>query len=209
MSRLAVHAFAVTVAAAVGLAAQHAAFAADPRHPDWPCNQIKVPELSVAAVWTGPPIDDVGNAWQNDPQIRDLVPRLAARRTPLDEAEKTIADFLGGDAARRAERGKLLFAGLFVTLNQERGTVMTGIERFVQRQKDFADSIRAKARQLRELQDAPNHDQAKADELVESINWDTRVFEEKRTTIRYVCEVPITIERRLGALSRAIQQALE
>jgi hypothetical protein len=59
------------------------------------------------------------------------------------------------------------------------------------------------------MQDAPNHDQAKMDELVESINWDTRVFEEKRTTIRYICEVPITIERRLGALSRAIQQALE
>jgi len=207
MSHLAVRTFIATIA--VALSAQHAVFAADPRHPDWPCNQIKVPELSVAAVWAGPPIDDVGNAWQNDPQVKDLVPRLAARRTPLDEAEKTIADFLAAEAARRSERGKLLFAGLFATLNQERGAVMTGIDRFVQRQKDFADSIRAKARQLRELQDAPNHDQAKVDELVESINWDTRVFEEKRTTIRYVCEVPVTIERRLGALSRAIQQALE
>ena len=209
MSRVPVHAFAVTVTVLAALAPQHAAFAADPRNPDWPCNQIKVPELSAAAIWAGPPIDDVGNAWQNDPQIRDLVPRLAARRTPLDEAEKTIAEFLGADAARRTERGKLLFAGLFASLNLERGTVMTGIDRFVQRQKDFAVSIRAKARQLRELQDAPNHDQAKVDELVDSINWDTRVFEEKRTTIRYVCDVPVTIERRLGALSRAIQQALE
>jgi hypothetical protein len=203
-----VGAYAIAVATAVAVMAQ-LAFAADPRHPDWPCSQIKVPEISVAAIWAGPPIDDVGNAWQDDPQIRDLVPRLAARRTPLEEAEKTIADFLAADAARRGERGKLLFAGLFASLNQERGAVMTGIERFVQKQKDFAERIRAKARQLRELQDAPNHDQAKADELVESINWDTRVFEEKRTTIRYVCEVPITIERRLGALSRAIQQALE
>jgi hypothetical protein len=207
MSRVAMRAFIATVA--IALTAQLATFAADPRNPDWPCNQIKVPELSVAALWAGPPIDDVRDAWQNDPQIQDLVPRLAARRTPLDEAEKTIADFLAADATRRSERGKLLFAGLFATLNQERGTVMTGIDRFVQRQKDFADSIRAKARQLRELQDAPNHDQAKVDELVESINWDTRVFEEKRTTIRYVCDVPVTIERRLGALSRAIQQALE
>ena len=32
------------------------ALAADPRYPDWPCNQIKVPELSAAAVWAGPPI---------------------------------------------------------------------------------------------------------------------------------------------------------
>jgi hypothetical protein len=34
--------------------------AADPRYPDWPCTQAKVPEISVAAVWAGPPLDDVG-----------------------------------------------------------------------------------------------------------------------------------------------------
>ena len=56
--------------------------AADPRFPDWPCVQLKVPEISIAAVWSGPPIDDVRDTWQNDPQIRDLVDRLAARRTP-------------------------------------------------------------------------------------------------------------------------------
>ena len=31
------------------------AFAADPRYPDWPCQQAKVPEISLAAVWAGPP----------------------------------------------------------------------------------------------------------------------------------------------------------
>ncbi len=25
--------------------------AADPRYPDWPCAQAKVPEVSLAAVW--------------------------------------------------------------------------------------------------------------------------------------------------------------
>jgi hypothetical protein len=35
------------------------------------------------------------------------------------------------------------------------------------------------------------------------------VFEDKRKTISYVCEVPIIIEQRLGALARAIQQAVE
>ena len=80
------------------------AFAADPRYPDWPCNQIKVPEISVAAVWAGPPIDDVDKAWEQDPAIRELVARLAARRTPLADAEKTISDFITGmqpSASRR------------------------------------------------------------------------------------------------------------
>lgn len=194
--------------AVLTLAAGHAR-AADPRHPDWPCNQIKVPELSLVAVWAGPPVDDVGNAWESDPQVDDLVSRLAARRTPVEDAEKAIAEFVSGDAATREKRAKLLMAGLFATLNAERSQVMDGIERFSRREKDFAEKIRAETRQIRELQDAPNPDQAKIDDLANVINWDTRIFEEQRRTIGYVCDVPVAIERRLGALARAIQQALE
>ena len=47
------------------------AHAADPRHPDWPCHQIEVPTLSVAAFWTGPSIDDVGDTWRNDATVFD------------------------------------------------------------------------------------------------------------------------------------------
>lgn len=185
------------------------AFAADPRYPDWPCNQIKVPELSVAAIWTGPPIDDVGDTWEKDPQIKDLVARLAARRTPLDDAEKVIGGFLAANAADKQTRAKLLFAGLFATLNRERTVVMNGIERFAQRRALVADRIKSEARQMRELQDAPNRDESKVNDLTNSIEWDTRVFEDQRKTISYVCEVPIIIERRLGALARAIQQSIE
>ena len=185
------------------------ASAADPRYPDWPCNQIKVPELSAAAVWAGPPIDDVGDRWEQDPQIRDLVVRLAARRTSLDEAEKAIGDFLAANATDKLTKAKLLFAGLFATLNRERSVVMDGIERFSQRRAQIADRIKTEARQMRELQDMPNRDESKVDELTNRIDWDTRVFEDQRKTIGYVCEVPTIIERRLGALARAIQQSIE
>ncbi len=40
------------------------ALAADPRYPDWPCVQAKVPEISLAAVWAGPPLDDVAGKWK-------------------------------------------------------------------------------------------------------------------------------------------------
>src|SRR5262245_42336450 len=80
--------WAVAMAVAVELVLRGMAFAADPRFPDWPCSQVKVPEISVAAVWAGPAIDDVGNAWEEDAAIKDLVARLAARRTPLEDAQK-------------------------------------------------------------------------------------------------------------------------
>jgi hypothetical protein len=190
-------------------AAADTARAADPRNPDWPCNQIKVPELSAAAVWAGPPIDDVGDAWEKDAQVRDLVARAALRRTPLDEAEKSIANFLAAEVLDKQTRAKLLFAGLFATLNRERSVVMNGIDRFVQRQKQVAEKIRSKARQMRELQDTPNRDEAKVEELANTLNWDTRIFEDQRRTIGYVCEVPTIIEQRLGTLARVIQQSIE
>jgi hypothetical protein len=194
---------------AVTFAGAAPVLAADPRYPDWPCNQIKVPELSAAAVWAGPPIDDVGDAWENDPQIKDLVARVAARRMPLEDAQRAVTDFLANATADKQTRAKLLFAGLFATLNRERSAVMDGIERFSHRQQGVAERIKSEAQQMRALQDTPNRDEAKVDELTNAINWDTRLFEDQRRTIGYVCEVPTIIERRLGALARAIQQSLE
>jgi hypothetical protein len=200
---------ALAIAVALNFAVLAGARAADPRYPDWPCNQIKVPEISVAAVWAGPPIDEVGDAWEKDPAIRDLVAKLAARRTPLEDAEKTIADTITGRPAERQQKAKLIFAGLFQTLNRERGEVMNGIERFSRKQKEFANQIRSTIFQLREQQDAPGHDERKVNELAGRVEWDTRIFDERQKTIGYVCEVPVLIEQRLFALARAIQQSLE
>jgi len=199
----------LTIVLTVALAANNIARAADPRFPDWPCNQIKVPELSVAAVWAGPPIDDVGNAWEDDPAVKELVARLAARRTTLDEAQTAIADTIGGASAERQRKAKLIFAGLFKTLDRERSEVMRGIERYTRKQKEFADQIRAEILELRGLQDRPDHEQSKLDELTSRVEWDTRIFEERRKTVGFVCEVPVQIEQRLFTLARAIQQALE
>ena len=40
-----------------------AARAADPRYHNWPCAQAKVPEISLAAVWAGPALDDAETKW--------------------------------------------------------------------------------------------------------------------------------------------------
>jgi len=198
-----------SVAIAAAIASLGTAFAADPRFPDWPCNQVKVPEISVAAVWAGPSIDDVGNAWEDDATIKDLVARLAARRTPLDDAQKAISDVITGTESERQKKAKRIFAGLFKTLNQERSEVMQGIERYFRKQREFSDQIRSKILQLRELQDRPDPDQSRIDELTNRVEWDTRIFEERRKTMNFVCEVPVLIEQRLFALARAIQQSLE
>jgi hypothetical protein len=184
-------------------------FAADPRYPDWPCAQAKVPEISLSAVWNGPTLDDAASKWKDNTKVSALVPRLAARRTPLDEAEKMIADFLSDSTVQKSEKGKLLFAGLFDTLNAQRSSVMSGLERTTRKQREAADKIRADTLALQALQDAPTPDQAKIDELGNQLVWETRIFEDRRRVIKFVCEVPTAIDQRLFALGRVIQQELE
>ena len=183
--------------------------AADPRYPDWPCVQAKVPEISVAAIWAGPPIDDAEKTWENDARVKELVLRLAPRRVPIEDAQRRIAEFIAGSAAEREEKGKLLFAGLLDRLNRERTEVMDGIERLGRRMKDVAENIRNDISEVQKLQNAANQDQSKLQDLLNRVEWNTRIFEDRRKTMRYVCEVPTLIEQRLFALSRAVQQAIE
>lgn len=196
--------------AALAVTAWHGpSFAADPRYPDWPCAQAKVPEISLAAVWAGPPLDDVGAKWKDDAKVSPLVARLAARRTPLEEADKLIAEYLTGSAAEKTDKGKTLFAGLFDKLNAERSSVMDGLERVMRKQRDAADKIRADTQALNELQDATPPDHVKIEQLANQVTWETRIFEDRRKVVRFVCEVPTEIDRRLFALGRTIQQGME
>jgi hypothetical protein len=168
-----------------------------------------VPEISVAAVWAGPPLDDAQRAWESDQRVKDLIPRLAPRRVLIEDAKKNIADFVTGSAAEREEKGKIIFAGLLERLNRERTEIMSGIERLVRRQKELATRIRSDISELHKLQDTTNPDEAKLRELSNQVEWSTRIFEDRRKTVRYVCEVPTLIEQRLFALSRAVQESME
>lgn len=185
------------------------ATAADPRYPDWPCQQAKVPEISLAAVWAGPPLGDAETKWRDDPKVSALATKLAARRIPLEDAQKQIADFLQSAAADKANAGKLLFAGLFDTLNGQRASVMNGLERVMRKQREAAEKIRDDTIKLQALQDATPPDQAKVDELGNQLVWETRIFEDRGRVVKFVCEVPTTIDQRLFALSRTIQQELD
>ncbi|QOG18686.1 MULTISPECIES: hypothetical protein [Bradyrhizobium] len=183
--------------------------AADPRYPDWPCTQAKVPEISLAAVWAGPPLDDVQSKWKDDAKVSALVSKLSARKTPLDEAEKSVKEFLAGSAADKTANAKLLFAGLFDTLNAQRSQVMSGLERVSRKQRDAADKIRDETLQLQALQGATPRDDAKVEALSNELIWKTRIFEDRHKVVRFVCEVPTTIDQRLFALGRVIQQEIE
>jgi hypothetical protein len=185
------------------------ALAAPPvRDPDWPCQSVKVPNLSLASVWNGPSLDPYLGTWTKDADAAALAQRLAQRRVPVDEAEQAIKQFAAQAGTAKQERLLNLMAGLFSTMDEERTSVITGLSRFGRRQKELGGELRGTMESLRKEQDKPDADQAKVAQLTEQVTWGTRVFGQRQTSVRYACDVPNLIEERLGALARVIQSAM-
>jgi hypothetical protein len=198
-------------AAGLALFATSAAIAAPPGQgdPDWPCQQIKVPELSLASAWSGPPLGQQKNDWQQNQRIVDLVHELAQRRIPIDQAQLKIRAF--SRQARGQKQSKLieLLTGLFSVLDEQRSAVIAGLDRFGARQKELAAGIRDDNEKLRTMQADPASDAGAVNQMVQRVTWETDMFQDRRQALTYACEVPGKIEQRLFALARTIQQELK
>ena len=198
------------LAAASVLFALAAPIAAQPLpQPDWPCKQVRVPEIALGGVWTGPSIDAERKTWREDVAIAELVARIAPRRTPLEEAEKLVAEFAKNAGAQRKARLAMLFAGVYERINDERREVVNGLDRFGRRLKEIAEKTREETQALRDLQDQKPPDPEAIRKASEALQWRLRLFEEQRQMAAFVCESPALIEQRFGALARAIMAAME
>jgi hypothetical protein len=177
-----------------------------PRDPDWPCEQIKVPELSLAAIWAGPPVDPQQIDWQHDPAVADLVHQVAQRRLPLADAQAAIHAFAQQQGEQKQQKLLAVLAGLFTVLDEERGEVVAGLDRFGARQKELAAGLRDDNEKLHQLQADAAADAGEINQMVQRVTWEAEVFQDRRRAISYACAVPSKIEQRLFALARAIQQ---
>jgi hypothetical protein len=179
-----------------------------PRDPDWPCQQIKVPELSLAAVWTGPGLDQQQVTWERDRTVADVVRETAQRRLPLDQAQDKIRQLAAQAGDQKQPRLLELMAGLFSVLDAERGSVISGLDRFGARQKELAAQVRADNEKLRALQNDPQSDAGELNQTIQRVTWEAQVFQDRRQALGYACDVPGKIEQRLFALARTIQAVL-
>jgi len=199
----------LTLGGALFVAAVADAAPPGPHDPDWPCQQIKVPELSLAAVWNGPPVDPQQIDWQHDQAVADLVHEIAQRREPLAQAQDKIHAFAQQAAAQKQPKLLAVLAGVFSVLNDERSTVIAGLSRFGVRQKELAAGIRNDNAKLRQLQADAAADAGEVSQMVQRVTWEAEVFQDRRQVLSYACDVPGKIEQRVFALARTIQQELQ
>jgi hypothetical protein len=176
--------------------------------PDWPCAQRKVPTISAGAVWSGPSLEEAGD-WTKDNEAAALAQTLASRRTQLSDVDKLLDDFaktLGADKNVRLTR---VFAGVLEVINDQRSRILNGITRYARGQQRFAERIRQESDDLSKVKDTPTAPETKETQDLETrLKWDTRIFTERRQSLRYVCETPTILEQRAFEIARKIQARL-
>ena len=85
---------------------------------------------------------------------------------------------------------------------------MDGIERYGAKQKALAQRLREQSSSFSKVQRDPASSNNEIENARQELLWDTRVFDERRQSLSYVCEVPTLIEKRAFALGRAIASTL-
>jgi hypothetical protein len=187
------------------------ATAAGPDHggPDWPCPQRKVVKLGAQDLqWSGADPDTI-KGWREDAAVSSLVKQVTSRRVPLADAVEAIKSFAEKTPAdARKDKLTALFAGVFTLVNEERVSVINGIERYNRRQRSRAQEIQSEGAQLNELERKAKTDpklQPEYEKALELYEWNTRVFEERRQNMPLACEIPPAIDGRTFDLVRAIQ----
>ncbi|HXY99956.1 MAG TPA: hypothetical protein VEI03_08130 [Stellaceae bacterium] len=176
--------------------------------PDWPCQQVLVPVLSADMLWRGPPIEKAGD-WQADPEVAALVRRIAPRDVTVEAGEAAIGAFAATLGADKARRLTLVFAGLLDETNRDRSEVIERLKDLARRQRNLAALI---DRLTTELDAAPAEPGGEASasqtELQQRWSFTSRSYAEMQRTMRYACEVPRTLDARLGAYAHVLEAAL-
>jgi hypothetical protein len=194
--------FAITaVAAALAFVVQ--ARSAPPRaeDPDWPCEQRLVPKLA-AAYWNGPPLEGLGD-WHADPQVADLVRRLAPRRVSTQEGLSEIAAFVRSLSNDRPRRLAVAFQGLLEETDRERAALIDQLKQIGRRQRELAGLVDRLGAELDAIPpDAAGDAAARRVDLQQRHDFTARNFEEIQRTIRYACETPVELDARAGGRGR-------
>jgi hypothetical protein len=172
---------------------------------DWPCQQPKVADFPLASVWDGPPIDTNPTGWRDNPEIAGLVAQMSERRVPIADVQAAVAKLMSSSAPDAKQKLKTAFGAAFDELTRQRAEIIAGLDRFGRKQREMATRIRA---ENETAHSAAAPALATDDAALQKLQWDLRVYDERRRAISYVCEAPQEVEARIGAIVKIVRPVL-
>ncbi len=185
------------------LATGPALAAGDPSDPNWPCVQRKVPQLSLGQVWAGPLPDAATETLAHSREVEALAALLELRKLTEEEQRALVEGFVEGDGDQ-AQRLTALYLATFERINRHRAALVDGIGRFALKQKDLSAQIEERRHEIARLSAADPVDFDAIDAEEERLDWDTRIFTDRKQSLTYVCETPVILEQHAFALGRLV-----
>ena len=171
--------------------------------PDWPCAQRLVPTLTPGSYWNGPISSNP--SWRDDEALFELVTDIVNRDTDDADGLAKLNIYVNSiPNAQRAAALPQLFSAIVDQTNDERTLLIQRIKQLGLRQRRMGDVVASISTKVDELPTTDPHYQDLAGER----DFDVRAFQETQHTMRYACEAPANMERRLGLYARALQAAV-
>ena len=134
-----------------------------------------------------------------------MVTEIVDRDTPEAQGVAKLNAYADAiPAGQRAAKLPALFAAIVDQTNDQRTPLIRRLEQLGRRQRGMGNTIAEISTRI----DALPANDAHHDDLVGERDFDVRAFQETQHTMRYACEAPSTLERRLGAYARALQSKL-
>ncbi|CAA9391898.1 MAG: hypothetical protein AVDCRST_MAG15-498 [uncultured Rubellimicrobium sp.] len=178
--------------------------AADPSDPDWPCIQRRVEHLSIGVMWPHPIPEEAGSLPDD---LRNVAAQLALRRVSEEQARDLVAevaadrpDFTLDDYAR-------LYQVTFDQIDRQRAEIVTGIVGYAQNQSRLAAEIDELQAQMAQMEAAEEPDFDRIDEIEAELDGRLRVFNDRASSLTYVCESPVLLEQRAYSIAQIMLAA--
>ncbi len=156
--------------------------------PDWPCVQRKVPIISPAQVWDGPPIDGIK---EFDPSIRDLTEVLESRRVshPRMPRRRSRSSPPSSRRPSATRSSPSCSPACWTKINTDRQFVMAKVEDFQKRQKGRAAELEREGQKLAEKGIAATDEllptETKLTPEQQEYNWNARIFQERQQNLTH------------------------
>jgi hypothetical protein len=181
-----------------------------PPDPDWPCNQNLVPSLSAGEFWSGSDPKPDPN-WRDDQTVFNLVSEVSDRDTPAEEGGKKLAAYAESiPKGQRAAALPKLFGAIVEQINDERTDLIGRLKRLGHRQRILSDKITALSAEADKISaGATGAEAEQKTALVGDRDLTIRGFQQTQRSLRYACEAPGSLDRRLGQYGQILMRAMK
>jgi hypothetical protein len=151
------------------------------------------------------PIPEEAEALPED--LRNVAAQLALRRVSEDQARDLVAEVAADHPEFTLDDYARLYQVTFDQIDRQRAEIVAGIVGYARNQSRLAAEIDELQAQMAQLEAAEEPDFDRIDEVEAELDGRLRVFNDRASSLTYVCESPVLLEQRAYSIAQIMLAA--